>query len=85
MIISDKKIEKLEHSKAKMTATVPAAEIGSVYDEMMSSPTVEKWYFTPGKMGSVVKINSDPAVRQAIRDYKLKQEKERKAKGIIVG
>lgn len=52
----------------------------NVYDELMSSPTVEKWYFTPGKMGSVVKINSDPAVRQAIRDYRLKQEKERKAK-----
>lgn len=52
----------------------------NVYDEVMNSPTVEKWYFTPGKMGSIVKINSDPAVKQAIRDYKLKQEKERKLK-----
>ncbi|HNX26367.1 MAG TPA: SPFH domain-containing protein [Phycisphaerae bacterium] len=52
----------------------------NVYDELMSSPTVEKWYLSPGKMGSILKINSDPAVKQAIRDYKLKQEKERKTR-----
>jgi len=36
MVVSDKTIEKLEHSKNKMTATVPAAEVRKVYDEMMA-------------------------------------------------
>jgi trigger factor len=36
MVISDKKLEKLEHSKVKMTATVPMADVKTVYDEMMA-------------------------------------------------
>ncbi|MDX9826228.1 MAG: trigger factor [Spirochaetia bacterium] len=36
MVISDKKLEKLEHSKVRMTATVPVADVKSVYDEMMA-------------------------------------------------
>lgn len=36
MVISEKKLEKLEHSKVRMTATVPMADVKSVYDEMMA-------------------------------------------------
>ena len=36
MVISEKKLEKLEHSKVRMTATVPMADLRSVYDEMMA-------------------------------------------------
>ena len=39
MVISEKKIEKLEHSKVKMTATVPAADVKAMYDEMMREYT----------------------------------------------
>ena len=39
MVISEKKIEKLEHSKVKMTATVPAADVRASYDEMMKEYT----------------------------------------------
>jgi trigger factor len=56
MVISDKKIEKLEHSKAKMTATVPAAEVGSVYNEMMREYTksVRIDGFRPGHVPAAV-------------------------------
>jgi trigger factor len=36
MVISEKKLEKLEHSKVRMTATVPMAEVKTVYNEMMA-------------------------------------------------
>ncbi len=36
MVISERKLEKLEHSKVRMTATVAAAEVKAVYDEMMA-------------------------------------------------
>ena len=36
MVISEKKLEKLEHSKVRMTATVPMADVKSVYDEMLA-------------------------------------------------
>ena len=39
MVISEKKIEKLEHSKVKMTATVPAADVRAIYGEMMKEYT----------------------------------------------
>ncbi len=39
MVITEKKYEKLEHSKTRMTATVPAAEVKTVYDEMMREYT----------------------------------------------
>ena len=39
MVISEKKIEKLVHSKVKMTATVPAADVRGAYDEMMKEYT----------------------------------------------
>lgn len=39
MVISEKKIEKLEHSKVKMTATVPAADVRTIYGEMMKEYT----------------------------------------------
>jgi len=39
MVISEKKIEKLEHSKVKMTATVPADEVRASYSEMMKEYT----------------------------------------------
>jgi len=39
MVISEKKTEKLEHSKVKMTATVPAADVRTIYDEMMNEYT----------------------------------------------
>ena len=35
MTITETKIEKLEHSKVKLTATVPAQDVRSEYDEMM--------------------------------------------------
>lgn len=36
MVISEKKLEKLEHSKVRLMATVPVADVRSVYDEMMA-------------------------------------------------
>lgn len=39
MVISEKKIEKLEHSKVKMTATVPVADVREIYGEMMKEYT----------------------------------------------
>lgn len=39
MQVSEKKIEKLENSKVRMTATVPAPEVKIVYDEMMREYT----------------------------------------------
>ena len=39
MVISEKKIEKLERSKVKMTATVPAADVRAIYDEMLREYT----------------------------------------------
>ena len=39
MVISEKKIEKLEHSKVKMTATVAAADVRAIYAEMMKEYT----------------------------------------------
>lgn len=39
MQITEKKTEKLEHSKVRLTATVPAAELRSIYDEMMKEYT----------------------------------------------
>ncbi|HWR10975.1 MAG TPA: trigger factor [Rectinemataceae bacterium] len=39
MVISEKKTEKLEHSKVKMTATVPAADVRTTYNEMMNEYT----------------------------------------------
>ncbi len=36
MVISERKLEKLEHSKVRMTATVATAEVKAVYDEMMA-------------------------------------------------
>jgi trigger factor len=39
MVIAEKKHEKLEHSRTRMTATVPAAEVKAVYDEMMREYT----------------------------------------------
>lgn len=35
MLVSDNKIEKLENSRVKMTATVPVAEVRAVYGDMM--------------------------------------------------
>ncbi|MCX7026977.1 MAG: trigger factor [Spirochaetes bacterium] len=39
MDISEKKIEKLEHSKNKMTATVPVSEVKKIYEEMTAEYT----------------------------------------------
>lgn len=39
MTVSEKKIEKLEHSQNKMTATVPVAEVRKEYDAMMAEYT----------------------------------------------
>jgi trigger factor len=56
MVISEKKIEKLDHSKNKMTATVPAAEVQKVYGEMMAEYTksVRIDGFRPGHVPSSV-------------------------------
>lgn len=39
MVISEKKHEKLEHSKIRMTATVPSIEVKAIYEEMMGEYT----------------------------------------------
>ena len=56
MVVSEKKIEKLEHSKNKMTATVAAAEVRKIYDEMMAEYTksVRIDGFRPGHVPATV-------------------------------
>jgi len=88
MIISDKKIEKLEHSKAKMTATVPAAEIGSVYDEMMREYTksVRIDGFRPGhvpasvlerKFGETLRLDAMSRVLEKAVEAALAESEEK--------
>ena len=88
MVISDKKIEKLEHSKAKMTATVPAAEVRSVYDEMMREYTksVRIDGFRPGhvpasvlerKFGETLRLDAMSRVLEKAVEAALAESEEK--------
>ncbi len=88
MVISDKKIEKLEHSKAKMTATVPAAEVRSVYDDMMKEYTksVRIDGFRPGhvpasvlerKFGETLRLDAMSRVLEKAVEAALAESEEK--------
>ncbi len=49
-------------------------------DEVLSRPTVTKWYLHPSKKGMTVNINDDPKIVREIRDYMRKKKQEEESK-----
>lgn len=87
-MISEKKIEKLEHSKVRMTATVPANEVRSLYDTMMKEYTdtvkidgFRKGHVPPSvlerKFGESLRLDAMSRVLEKAVDAALKDSEEK--------